>query len=131
MRKKVREQGEQDHLHLGDLEINRVTQRVHALENGQEKQIELTPIEFKLLTFLGRKPNHVFSREEVLNAVWGTKRLCLFAFGRHSRFEVEKETRRACALHSVGARDRLPLRPSRRASSQLSRSGPVALVVAI
>lgn len=71
LRKKERERNEQDYLRLGDIEINRVTQRVHAFENGVEKQIELTPIEFKLLIFLGRKPNHVFTREEVLNSVWG------------------------------------------------------------
>ncbi len=72
LRRVARERNEQDFMRLGDLQINRITQRVHAYEHGREKQIELTPIEFKLLLFLARKPNHVFSREEVLNSVWGT-----------------------------------------------------------
>jgi DNA-binding response OmpR family regulator len=71
LRRAVRERSEQDFMRLGDIEINRVTQRVHAFDGGREIQIELTPIEFKLLLFLARKPNHVFTREEVLNAVWG------------------------------------------------------------
>jgi len=87
LRKKDRERNEQDYLRLGDIEINRVTQRVHAFESGIEKQIELTPIEFKLLIFLSRKPNHVFSREEVLNSVWGTQ---VFVYSRSVDTHVSK-----------------------------------------
>jgi DNA-binding response OmpR family regulator len=71
LRRLVRERNENDFVRLGELEINRVTQRVHAFDGGADQEIDLTPIEFKLLLFLARKPNHVFSREEVLNSVWG------------------------------------------------------------
>lgn len=47
-----------------DLDHFRVTR------GGQ--QIDLTPIEFALLAFLARYPNRQWTREELLNHVWGT-----------------------------------------------------------
>jgi DNA-binding response OmpR family regulator len=35
------------------------------------QQIDLTPIEFALLAFLARNPNRPWTREELLNQVWG------------------------------------------------------------
>ncbi len=35
------------------------------------KAINLTPLEFDLLTALARKPGHVFTREQLLEQVWG------------------------------------------------------------
>ena len=35
------------------------------------KPVNLTPKEFELLSFLSRNPNMVFSREQLLNDVWG------------------------------------------------------------
>jgi two-component system response regulator MtrA len=35
------------------------------------KAISLTPLEFDLLTALARKPGHVFTREQLLEQVWG------------------------------------------------------------
>lgn len=71
LRKRLREKEAADFLRLGDLEINRVTQKVTVFDCGKEEQIDLTPIEFRLLLFLSAKPNYVFSREETLNGVWG------------------------------------------------------------
>jgi two-component system OmpR family response regulator/two-component system alkaline phosphatase synthesis response regulator PhoP len=34
-------------------------------------QLDLTPIEFALLAFFARNPNRVFTREELLDKVWG------------------------------------------------------------
>lgn len=36
-----------------------------------EKVLVLSPAEFKLLAFLFRKPERIFSREQLLDAVWG------------------------------------------------------------
>jgi two-component system phosphate regulon response regulator PhoB len=33
--------------------------------------VDLTPIEFKLLLFLCKEVNKVYSRDEILNSVWG------------------------------------------------------------
>ncbi len=54
-------------LKLADLEID-VTG--HAVKRGDEV-IALTPLEFDLLAALARKPRQVFSRELLLEQVWG------------------------------------------------------------
>ena len=35
------------------------------------RRVDLTAVEYKLLSALFRYPSRVFSREELLNAVWG------------------------------------------------------------
>lgn len=55
-------------LHLGDLEIN-VTERLVS-ENG--KVIDVSEIEFKLLELFARHPKQVYTKEELLDKVWGT-----------------------------------------------------------
>jgi two-component system phosphate regulon response regulator PhoB len=54
-------------LRVGEIELNRDTRR--AYRAGRE--IHLGPTEFRLLEFLMTKPGRVYSREQLLNAVWG------------------------------------------------------------
>src|SRR3954463_3422805 len=54
-------------LMAGDMELDRETHRVRR--SGQE--LHLGPTEFRLLEFLMQSPGRVFSREHLLNAVWG------------------------------------------------------------
>ncbi|MCZ9309230.1 MtrAB system response regulator MtrA [Corynebacterium uberis] len=54
-------------LEVADLVID-VSQ--HIVRRGTE-EIALTPLEFDLLVELARKPRQVFSREELLEKVWG------------------------------------------------------------
>lgn len=54
-------------LHAGDVEID-VT-RYRVFRNKQE--IDLTPIEFALLAFLARSPDREWTREQLLDQVWG------------------------------------------------------------
>ena len=54
-------------LRAGDIELDRETHRVRR--SGQE--LHLGPTEFRLLEFLMQSPGRVFSREHLLNAVWG------------------------------------------------------------
>jgi len=42
----------------------------HVVSRG-EQRISLTPLEFDLLAALARKPRHVFTRETLLEQVWG------------------------------------------------------------
>ncbi|WP_112663820.1 phosphate regulon transcriptional regulator PhoB [Microvirga flavescens] len=51
----------------GDVELDRETRRVRRGPN----EIHLGPTEFRLLEFLMQSPGRVFSREQLLNAVWG------------------------------------------------------------
>ena len=52
---------------IGDLDIDVVGHAVSRKGAG----ISLTPLEFELLLALARKPSQVFSREELLERVWG------------------------------------------------------------
>ena len=50
-----------------DLKIDRITRKVFR----ENKEIKLGPIEYKLLDFLIKSPQRVYSREQLLNNVWG------------------------------------------------------------
>ena len=54
----------------GELELDRARCRVHL--SGEE--LSLTATEFRLLEFLMSRPGVVFSREQLLDAVWGHDR---------------------------------------------------------
>jgi len=54
-------------LSAGDLELDRETHRVRR----DGKELHLGPTEFKLLEFLMQSPGRVFSREQLLDSVWG------------------------------------------------------------
>ncbi|MEO8286019.1 MAG: response regulator transcription factor [Chloroflexota bacterium] len=57
----------QSTLRAGGLALDRTTRRV----TRGERQIDLTPREFDLLEMLISHPRQVFSREAILNRVWG------------------------------------------------------------
>jgi two-component system, OmpR family, response regulator MtrA len=54
-------------LHIGDVTIDVAG---HVVSRSGEP-IALTPLEFDLLAALARKPGHVFTREHLLEQVWG------------------------------------------------------------
>ena len=54
-------------LRNGDVELDRETHRVRR--NGRE--LHLGPTEYRLLEFLMQSPGRVFSREQLLDGVWG------------------------------------------------------------
>ena len=54
-------------LKSGDIELDREKKRVHR----GEREVHLGPTEFRLLEFLMMSPGRVFTREQLLNAVWG------------------------------------------------------------
>jgi two-component system, OmpR family, response regulator MtrA len=56
-----------EHLRIGDLSIDVAGHRV----SRDERSIALTPLEFDLLVCLARKPWQVFTREVLLEQVWG------------------------------------------------------------
>jgi len=57
-------------LRAGQLELDRSSCRVHLAGN----EIQLTATEFKLLEFLMGRPGVVFTREQLLDSVWGHDR---------------------------------------------------------
>jgi two-component system phosphate regulon response regulator PhoB len=54
-------------LALGDIELDRETRRLRRAGG----ELHLGPTEYKLLEFLMLKPGRVFSREQLLDGVWG------------------------------------------------------------
>ena len=57
-----------DVLTIGDIELDRERKRVSR--GGRE--IDLGPTEFRLLEFFMERPGRVFSREQMLDGVWGS-----------------------------------------------------------
>jgi phosphate regulon transcriptional regulator PhoB len=55
---------------IGSLSIDPSSYRVQR--NGEN--VQLTALEFRLLYFLASRPNRVFTRDQLLDAVWGTER---------------------------------------------------------
>ena len=58
----------EDRARAGDIVIDRAAHRVRRA--GAE--VHLGPTEFRLLDYLIRRPGRVFSREQLLDAVWGS-----------------------------------------------------------
>jgi two-component system phosphate regulon response regulator PhoB len=58
----------EDRVRCGDIIIDRVAHRVKR--NGSE--VHLGPTEFRLLDYFMQHPGRVFSREQLLDAVWGS-----------------------------------------------------------
>lgn len=54
---------------LGDVVVELASHRAYLNSNHQE--ILLTQTEYKILNYLGRRPGQVFSREQLLESVWG------------------------------------------------------------
>lgn len=56
-----------------NLILNITTQRVLHITENSEEVLELTPLEFKLLAHMMRHEDHVFSREQLIDLIWGKK----------------------------------------------------------
>lgn len=66
--RRVRPDLAEDTVVCGDIEIDRISHRV--IRNGEE--IHMGPTEFRILNHLAASPGRVFSREQLLDAVWGS-----------------------------------------------------------
>lgn len=54
-----------------ELEILRNMQEVKILDNAEMKKIDLTALEYKILTYFAERPGEVFPRDQILNDIWG------------------------------------------------------------
>lgn len=57
-----------DKVTVGDIVMDRVSHRV----NRGQREVHLGPTEFRILDHLMQHPGRVFSREQLLDAVWGS-----------------------------------------------------------
>jgi two-component system phosphate regulon response regulator PhoB len=58
----------EDRVRHGDIVMDRVAHRVRR----DDREVHLGPTEFRLLDYLMQHPGRVFSREQLLDAVWGS-----------------------------------------------------------
>ena len=58
----------EDKLRHGDITVDRIAHRVKRAD----REVHLGPTEFRLLDYLMQHPRRVFSREQLLDAVWGS-----------------------------------------------------------
>ena len=68
MLRRIRPGLAEDRLSQGDIVVDRVA---HRGRRG-EREVHLGPTEFRLLDHLMQHPGRVFSREQLLDAVWGS-----------------------------------------------------------
>ena len=59
----------EDVIALGDISLDRVNHRVHR----GARELHLGPTEYRILERLMQNPGRVFSREQLLDTVWGTE----------------------------------------------------------
>jgi DNA-binding response OmpR family regulator len=67
--------------------IDHHSQRAQVRHNADIIDLDLTPIEFKILYLFLCEPDKVFSRDEILNAVWGKD---VYVFPRNIDTHVSK-----------------------------------------
>ena len=82
-------------LYVGDLVIDLT--RSQALRNSEN--INLTPTEFRLLTYLARHRGQALSREQIIEAIWG--------------YSGDPESERTVNVHIRRLREKIELDPSR------------------
>ncbi len=62
---------EKECIEVENLKLNIPLQKATcSASNYSEKELDLTPIEFKLLFFFIKNPGHVFSREQLKTTIW-------------------------------------------------------------
>jgi two-component system phosphate regulon response regulator PhoB len=66
--RRIRPSLAEDVIRIGDIEMDRAAHRVRRAGSD----IHLGPTEFKLLDHLIQHPGRVFSREQLLDAIWGS-----------------------------------------------------------
>lgn len=88
-------------LEIGLLRIDPISYRVQR----EGKTLPLSTLEFRLLYFLASRPNRVFSRDQLLDSVWGTDRFVtprsVDVYVRRLREKIELNPERPGYLKTV------------------------------
>lgn len=56
---------------LGDLHFELSNARLFFVKDDEQKRLDLTPIEFKILFLLAKNRESIYSRDDILKTVWG------------------------------------------------------------
>lgn len=72
LRKQEKVQNRGELLRIGDLQINIPKQKVWISKKDDLEPVDLTSLEFKILLCFAKAPEIIFSRDNLLNEVWGS-----------------------------------------------------------
>ncbi len=90
-----------EQLEIGELVLNAATREVRR--NGE--LLKLTAREFDLLWFLASNPNHVFSRDQLMDRIWGYAAACdsgtVTVHVRRLREKIERDPSQPQLLETV------------------------------
>lgn len=113
LKQRAKEQGSQQLLEVGPFHGNLLTQIISYWEGGQKIEINTSPLEFKLLHFFLTHLNHVISRQQLLDKVWGRDRnvteRSVDALISKLRQKLGPYAKYLQAVHTVGYRFSTPL----------------------
>ena len=70
LRKKTENEGS---IRIANLHISAIHQKAYETHDTAETDLGLTTLEFKLLFHMARADGRVFTREQLLNSIWGDK----------------------------------------------------------
>lgn len=96
-----------DQIEIGNITINseRMTVQINLL-NGKSILVDLTPSEFKILKKLSLRPGQVFSRDQLIDEVWGISKYItqrtVDAHMSHLRKKIIKSNVKIETVLSVG-----------------------------
>ncbi len=62
---------ETEHVKVGNLRLSYNSHSLWISEGVDERAVDTTPIEFKLVAFFVRHPNHLYSRHDLIHEIWG------------------------------------------------------------
>jgi DNA-binding response OmpR family regulator len=71
LRKHGEQEKEQEIVQMGDIKLDLGRQRVSILAAFYEEELQLTRLEFKLLTKFMKSPERVFARDYLIENIWG------------------------------------------------------------
>ncbi|MGC1105276.1 MAG: winged helix-turn-helix domain-containing protein, partial [Candidatus Acidiferrales bacterium] len=88
-------------LEIGALRVDPISYRAQR----EGRTLPLSTLEFRLLYYLASRPNRVFSRDQLLDAVWGTDRFVtprsVDVYVRRLREKVERNPEKPEYLKTV------------------------------
>ncbi|MEK6579191.1 MAG: response regulator transcription factor [Bdellovibrionota bacterium] len=71
MRKLIEGQEEHETFRKGSIKLEPAFQRVVIEQDGKSEKLQLTPLEFKMLYHLAKHEDQIFTREQLIDRVWG------------------------------------------------------------
>lgn len=58
-------------LQRGQLRFDTLTYSVYAIQDDKHELINMTPIEYRILLHLAQKPGRIFTRNQLIDSIWG------------------------------------------------------------